>query len=414
MSRRVLGIVSLLCAVIACGDATKPIQVVPQGQFVAVTAGRSHACAIDTIGRAWCWGDNSRGQAGATPQACGSNTICEARPKPIKGDLRFTAISAGSTHTCGLVADGTAYCWGDNGVGQLSAGTVGVCVSLYLCADAPLLVVGGDRFKSITAGAYGTCGITLEGVLKCWGLQMFGTTVSLLVPTTVRFAATGDSIWTAVGRTDGGLNGCGITNGGVPACWGQNTYGQVGLGSISNARLNPLAIALDVVVNSISTGGAFACALSNVGDAYCWGRSISGGLALGADAAYLPCGPSATELCFPTPRKVIGGYKYSQLTVGSDHVCGLDVLTDEAVCWGSNTAHAIGSASLGLEPVAITPLQAGSGTKYTSLSAGTWFTCGVMTDKNVSCWGYNSVGQLGQPSSLLFSSTIPVYVKTTP
>jgi alpha-tubulin suppressor-like RCC1 family protein len=409
MAPRVVAVVGVAVAALACADPTSVKHDLTPGQFVAVTAGRSHACAIDTIGRAWCWGSNNRGQTGAPASECTAN-FCGTVPAPVQGNARFASISAGSMHTCGLTAEGDAYCWGDNGFGQLGAGNVGVCISLVICSDVPLAVVGGYRYKSITAGSYGTCAIALDDVLKCWGYQSFTSNLSLLVPTTVRFPATGDSVWSQVGRTDGGLNGCGITSGGVAACWGQNIYGQVGVGSMTGSRLNPVAIGLEVVVKAISSGGGFTCALSNVGDAYCWGLSTRGGLALGADAASTACGNTSINVCFPTPLKVIGGRTYSQLAVGSDHVCGLDVITSEAWCWGSNALNAIGSVALGLSPAAPSPFAAGFGTKYVSLAAGTLFTCGLMADKNVSCWGSNIEGELGIQGSL-FSSAAPVLVR---
>lgn len=408
MRFRVAASIGILTAVVACSDSTEPVGV-QAGQFVAVAAGRAHACAIDTIGRAWCWGENSRGQTGVQAASC---PACVTSPAPVQGDVRFVSISSGSSHTCGVATDGTAYCWGDNNFGQLGAGNVGVCIALYLCSDVPRPVLGGFLFKSITAGSYGTCGITTADVLKCWGYQMFSGNLSLVSPTTVRFSANGDSLWSFVGHTDAGLNGCGITNNGVPACWGQNSYGQVGVGTITSARLNPVAITLDGVVKSISNGGAFACALTNLGEAYCWGRSVRGGLAVGADAVSTPCSATAPDACFVIPLKVIGGMKFSQLAVGSEHVCGLDVLTSEAYCWGANTLKAIGAAALGTNPVAPSPFPAGYGAKYVSLSAGQWFTCGLMSDKNVSCWGANIAGQLGQPTTL-YSSAVPAIVRGT-
>ena len=404
MTTRVTVFLVLLVAAYGCSEPTEP-KIVHPGQFVSVTAGRYHACAIDTIGRGWCWGGNQAGQTGSEAIA----TIA-ASPAPMETALRFTAMSAGSTHTCALVADGTAYCWGDNYFGQLGAATSTVCPGDVPCSSTPLAVNGGHRFKAITTGAYGSCAITINDVLKCWGAQGFNSALRLESPTTVRFPATGDSVWSMVGHTDGGLNGCGLATGGVAACWGLNHYGQLGVGAVTNVRSNPVAIALDAVVKSISSGSGYTCALTNPGDAYCWGLSVHGALALGGDALPTPCNATVPDRCFATPLKVIGGRKYSQLSVGYEHVCGLDVETSEAWCWGSNTYFAIGSQPLGATPVAPSPFASASGTKYTSLSAGRLFTCGVMHDKNISCWGYNGLGQLGRPPGDPVYTHVPVLV----
>jgi len=41
----------------------------------------------------------------------------------VAGGFTFSSLSAGATHNCSLSAGGTAYCWGDGGVGQLGNGS---------------------------------------------------------------------------------------------------------------------------------------------------------------------------------------------------------------------------------------------------------------------------------------------------
>src|SRR5262245_47820137 len=98
MAGRILAVFGMALAVAACSEPTATLNLVAPAQFVSVTAGRIHACAVDTIGRAWCWGDDSRGQAASPLQTCSG---CTVAPKPIDNNLRFIALSAGSYHTCG-------------------------------------------------------------------------------------------------------------------------------------------------------------------------------------------------------------------------------------------------------------------------------------------------------------------------
>src|SRR5438445_4870386 len=71
-------------------------------RFVAITAGADHACALTERGEAYCWGSNQFGQIG--------NGAADARPHrvPVRvtGDLKFTTVAAGITHTCGIVRGG--------------------------------------------------------------------------------------------------------------------------------------------------------------------------------------------------------------------------------------------------------------------------------------------------------------------
>ena len=96
--------------------------------FAAVSVGGTHTCGVTTGGAAYCWGDNGYGQLGD-----GTTT---QRPSPVRvaGALTFRAVSAGSSHTCGLTTTRLAYCWGDNFRGALGDGT-GVSSSV------PVLVV---------------------------------------------------------------------------------------------------------------------------------------------------------------------------------------------------------------------------------------------------------------------------------
>ena len=410
MALRGIAFIGLSIAAFACSDPpTEVIETTP-GQFVSVTAGRYHACALDTLGRGWCWGDNSYGQSGVPANIC---LGCSIRPNLLESSLRFTKISAGSTHTCGIATDSTVYCWGDNYFGQLGISGVGACATGRICTPAPVAVTGGLKFKSITSGAYGTCAITVGDVLKCWGYQGFNSTLINAAPATVRYPATGDSLWAAVGHTDGGLNGCGLTIGGVAACWGQNFYGQLGIGTVNNQRTNPVAIALSGIVKTISSGSGFSCALTNLGDAYCWGISYGGGLGLGADVVPVACAtPQQGATCNPTPLKVVGNHKFAQLAVGTDGVCAIEI-SGQTYCWGANNFSAIGSTALGNSGVAPSPFVSGNGTIYTSIAVGTFFTCGVLPDKNISCWGSNLYGQLGRSTVEIVTAMAPVRIRAT-
>ncbi|MDH3290646.1 MAG: hypothetical protein OEO20_14735 [Gemmatimonadota bacterium] len=86
---------------------------------------------------------------------------------PVAGGLRFTGLSTGDDHTCGVTPDGTAYCWRANRFGQLGVG-------LGSNASQPAAVAGGITFTAVSAGAFHTCGIAAAGVTYCWGLNTGG------------------------------------------------------------------------------------------------------------------------------------------------------------------------------------------------------------------------------------------------
>jgi hypothetical protein len=116
---------------------------------------------------------------------------CNLIPRPVLGGHHFTTISAGLQHTCAIDTIGDAYCWGDNTFGAVGTGGTGASVS------APVPVVGGHHFTSIAAGNQYTCGVVLEPVVRgntavyCWGSNSFGGLGtgggSTGTPTKVRF-----------------------------------------------------------------------------------------------------------------------------------------------------------------------------------------------------------------------------------
>ena len=108
----------------AAGDA-QPVRAETSVRFASISAGGSHTCALTADGAAYCWGSNTSGQLGNpdTRETCTEGLmaegVCSRRPQAVAGDLRFTGISAGASHTCGVTTSGVVYCWGSNDDGQV-------------------------------------------------------------------------------------------------------------------------------------------------------------------------------------------------------------------------------------------------------------------------------------------------------
>jgi alpha-tubulin suppressor-like RCC1 family protein len=143
-------------------DENGPQPVIGGLRFVSISisAGDGHTCGLTTRGAAYCWGNNFDGELGD-----GTMTDSNANgPQAVIGGLRFASISAGDDHTCGLTTRGAAYCWGDNSDGELGDGTM-----TDSGEDGPQAVIGGLRFASIDDGEGHTCGLTTRGAAYCWG-----------------------------------------------------------------------------------------------------------------------------------------------------------------------------------------------------------------------------------------------------
>jgi len=129
--------------------STRPIPLDSAFRFVAVTAGLRHSCGLTAGGTAYCWGNDA------------------PMPEPVAG-LSFTTLVAGNEHTCGLTADGTAYCWGENDRGQLGDGTVGPPETTPVAVATPM------KFVSLAPSFAHTCGIGADGRAYCWGWNRRG------------------------------------------------------------------------------------------------------------------------------------------------------------------------------------------------------------------------------------------------
>lgn len=130
--------------------------------FVSIAAGSNHSCGVVTGGAAYCWGNNSYSQLGRTTVG-----IDDPVPGPVQGGLVFASVYAGYDHSCGLLPDGTAYCWGTGTHGQLGNND-------RVTVQSPVPVSGGLRFSVLALGAMYSCGRTLAGQVYCWGLNQSG------------------------------------------------------------------------------------------------------------------------------------------------------------------------------------------------------------------------------------------------
>jgi alpha-tubulin suppressor-like RCC1 family protein len=275
----------------ARSDAADAVRVQGGSQtYTAVTSGGHHTCALAPDGGAWCWGANEAGQLGN-----GTRTASSV-PVAVAGGRTFSALSAGDSHTCGVASGGAVYCWGSNRWSQLGDGTT-TDTPGTTDRTTPTLVQGSHTFLTVSAGSVHTCGIAAGGSAWCWGLNnagQFGNgTSTVAVASDPVPAATGLSL---VSVSSSMTYSCGLTGSGDIWCWGfkgTDTYGQLGDGGRSGSS-SPVKVSGGLTWASVSTGmygysdeatnggtAAHTCGVTTSGVTWCWGDNLGGQLGNG-------------------------------------------------------------------------------------------------------------------------------------
>ena len=364
------------------GVVTTPTTQTLSRPAIAITAGYQHTCALLVDSTVFCWGSNVRSQLGlGTLSANGSGHV--------PGVTGAVQISAGSYTTCALLANGTVECWGDGTTGQFGNGTS----SDHSEAVAVTGLTDAVEIQTGYGGAH-TCAVRAGGTVQCWGANNFGalgdgTTTTRYTPVTVVGLSNIVEVvalqWTT----------CALDVTGVVHCWGYNGDGQLGNGTTLNSPVPGTVngIAGSIGARGIAVGGNFVCARRGNGAVSCWGKNADGELGDGL----------TTDS--PNPVQIANISDAVAVTAGASHACLLHA-SGAVSCWGADLNGELGNggnSSAFDAPVAVVGVSNAVG-----IAAGTGFTCALIVDGTVRCWGENGVGELG--TSGFAGSPIPISI----
>jgi alpha-tubulin suppressor-like RCC1 family protein/fibronectin type 3 domain-containing protein len=364
--------------------------------FVAIAAGYGHTLALGSDGILWSWGLNDSGQLGVGDW---NNRIF---PTLIASDWNYgifnniATIAAGSGsygYTIALKTDGTLWGWGANGAGQLGTGDSYTYEAPYPVTGTNLTTLDSD-WASFTAGRSHTIALKTTGTLWTWGDNAYGQLglgdsgngTNRNTPAQIGT----DSDWFVLAAGDShslGLktNPAGGGTGGTLWSWGINWYGQLGLGDTTN-RNTPTQVGTDSDWSIVAAGGAHTIARKTNNTIWSWGVNSYGQLGLGDITVR------------NTPTQVGTDSDWSVLAAGSGHSLGLK--TNPAGggtggtlwAWGNNTYSQLG---LGDTNNKDTPTQVGTDSDWSVLAAGSGHSLGLKTNGSLWVWGNNQSGQLG-------------------
>ncbi len=417
---------------------SKPHVIVAAGQIAAnapepaslqLSAGGAFTCAKNVRGVVKCWGRNEWGQLGVgNAQDVGDNAN-EMGPNLVAVNLgtdRYAkSITTGRAHACAILDNDLLKCWGYNIFGQLGLGhTNDVGSQADDMGDSlPYVNLGtGRTVKQVAAGPFHTCAILDNDRIKCWGAGQNGrlgygsTDIVGDGPSEM-----GDDLpyvdlgtgQTAKAILAGASHNCAHLDNDTLKCWGKNDLGQLGRGDSTPAigdepgemgnALAPVQLGTGLSIKSVggtSSDGHVNCVILDNGTLKCFGINNAGELGVNPNDV-TSFGLDSGDMGDNLPAVNLGSGRTAIATESNNNrTCA--VLDDGTVkCWGYNYYGALGQGDtsdtapeyrIGDE---LDPVQVGSGRSVVSMAVGGYFTCVVLDNNAVKCWGSNTYGMLG-------------------
>ncbi len=333
-----------------------------------VAAGDNHSLAVISDGSVWSWGANTSGQLGT------GSTQSSASPQLVSGiSGTVTQVAAGESHSLSLGSDGTVWAWGDNQFGELGDGNL-------IQSDTPVRLAGLSNVTQIAAGEDWSLALRSDGTVWAWGDNLYnelgeqvqdvytnsdvpvqvaglsgvtqiaaGAEFGMAVQTTVKLGFVRHSLWT----------------------WGQNTFGQVGNGQLTDffspgGVINPYQVTGIPTPATIAAGFDSAMMVGTDGSVWGWGENLHGILGVGTTGAAMLLSPTQT---------LNPGSGIIQLAVGDDHVLGLRS-DGTVVAWGGNFYGQLGN---GTTTPSVIPVQVPGLSGVSQVSAGVFYSLAVHT-----------------------------------
>ncbi len=370
-------------------DRLSPTRVGAALDWRGISAGYQYSCATKTGGSLWCWGLNQDGKAGL-----GAVTQVLV-PTRVGADSDWSGIKSFWNHSCGIRNSQQLWCFGANDDGQLGDGArADQRTPIRIGADADWLQVAG--------GGVHSCAAKVNGEVYCWGdnwysqlgLGFSGGNKN----SPVQEAASGEN-WEKVEGGAGRLqsnygHNCGIKSDGSLSCFGDNSFGELGLGDTLKQQI-PLQVGADLNWIDLVGGGGHFCALKNNDSLWCWGDNGSGQLGDG------------TWIGKWSPVQIGSGISWKQIAGGYAHTCGIKS-NDTLWCWGYNGVGQLGDGTTVWDRN--TPAQVGAGNNWSQVSAGAYHSCGLKNDGSAWCWGEGWDGELGNGTTA--DKNVPTRVGT--
>jgi alpha-tubulin suppressor-like RCC1 family protein len=321
-----------------------PVEVAAVQGTTAMAAGGAHSLLLASGGAVWAWGWNSLGQLGdatfSGPQQC-DRLACSTVPVKVERLKAIAAIAGGDEHSLALASDGSVWAWGVNANGELGTGKA--TTTGCMCSDVPVRSAVPSGIVAISGGGRHSLALRGDGTVWAWGENSFGqlgdgTMTERDAPVEV------PGLGNVTAVSAGFEHSLALTSDGVVYAWGRNTFGQLGDGTTQQSEV-PIAVSNLSDLIAVRGGGQFSLALRGDGTVWTWGDNNQG--QLGDD--------SLTNSSVPV--EVTGLENVVAVGVGHQHGLALD-RTGTLWAWGENVAGELGNGTTNESkiPVNVEPL----------------------------------------------------------
>jgi len=402
--------------------------------FISYSIGYQHSCYITQSYNMKCFGWNIAKQLGLGDLSdnkgdqlneMGSN-LAIVNPGTID-NAKFKSVDCGQFHTCSILTNNKAKCFGNNDYGRLGIGSSNTGDIGNTGNTLPFIDFGDtDNIKPIlfSVGQFHACALFDNKKVKCFGKggegqlgyengDDIGSDPSHM-GNNLPFVNFGtDVLVSSVHSFGGAFYNCIIIDiSQLMKCWGFNYYYQLGYNDTINRgdtadsmgdKLPTLNLGTESKVLQASVGTAHTCAIRIDKELRCWGNNGSSRLGLGTTTSLISTSSPefiAVKIDSDTTKKV----KY--VSTGFEHTCVL--LDDElsAKCIGKNNDGQLGQGDnipRGDSPTntmdTYSTIDLGTGSlKIKTIDAGGQYSCVVFEDFTVKCFGAGNNGKLGSGS----------------